>query len=379
MAASSGSMFGQHGVVTVASLLAAVGGLLFGYDLGVISGAQDLMAHEFALSDMQLSVVVSSMLAAAVLGALLGGHMVDVIGRKSSIMAVSAVFVASGLLLGLASDFPTLVAGRILMGVAVSVSAIADCVYISEISPASVRGSLVSLNEVAITAGILFAYLANYLLQSAESGWRLMFVLPVVPALLQGVAVYFMPKSPRWLCSQGRHEDALRVLRRLRENAQETDVRKELADMLEGVHEEREMSLWHLCQRGKGLWWRLVVGLTLVFFQSITGQPCVLLFTPRLMAAAGFEQGGSAVLASVILGAVKFVCTAYSIVSMDRHGRQRMLLIGGATMGVSATTLGLSLLPAVPEHMRRWGAGKCTGIHGGVCSWLWACGMGLSG
>lgn len=199
----------------MAACTAAIGGIMFGYDVGVISGALLQLRQEFHLSCNQQAILVSFLLLGATIGAIVSGFLVDLLGRKLTILVNGIIFTLGSITLALAKSFYILVCGRLLLGCAVSISAVAECIYISEIAPAKRRGLLVSFNELGITLGLLISYLVNFLFIDVNHGWRYMFGIAAFPAIFQVVAMFFLPKSPRFLLMKGKERQAARILKRL--------------------------------------------------------------------------------------------------------------------------------------------------------------------
>ena len=204
---SAASEGGTNKFIYVVAAVAAMGGLLFGYDTGIISGALLFIADDFGLSDTAQQIVVASLLLGAVFGALFGGPLADRVGRRRAIMTAAAIFLLGSLASALATGVVFLAVARFVLGLAVGGAGMVVPVYIAESSPSRVRGSLVSLQQFLITVGILLSYGINYLLADAAA-WRSMLGLGVVPALALLVGMYFLPESPRWLVGMDRDEEA---------------------------------------------------------------------------------------------------------------------------------------------------------------------------
>ena len=201
--------------VYVAVGVAAIGGLLFGYDTGVISGAILFIKKQFSLSSTMEELVVSAVLAGAVLGAILGGALTDRFGRRKVIILAGIIFTASAIGTALAPTVAWLIAGRVVSGVAIGIASFLSPMYIAELAPARVRGALVAVNMVAIATGIVVAYLADYAL-SASQGWRSMFGLAAIPSVALVIGMWPLPDSPRWLISRSKVQEATQALKRVR-------------------------------------------------------------------------------------------------------------------------------------------------------------------
>src|SRR5579872_3449291 len=213
---SAGSVHSANrALVYLAAVSAALGGLLFGYDTGVISGAELFFRNEFALTTFALEVIVSGVLAGAAIGALIGGRLADLFGRRKLLIATAVIFAIGAVLCAMAPSAAILAAGRILVGFGIGLSSSGVPVYISEVAPADARGWQVSLFQLAITVGILLAYLVDYAFAPIQ-GWRWMFGMAVIPAVIFGSSMLFLPESPRWLLRNGRRETARAMLARIR-------------------------------------------------------------------------------------------------------------------------------------------------------------------
>ncbi|XP_032220326.2 solute carrier family 2, facilitated glucose transporter member 12-like isoform X1 [Nematostella vectensis] len=327
--------------------MAAIGGVLFGYDIGIVSGAVLQLRQEFLLSCLQQEMVVSSMLIGAVFASVTGGFVIDFLGRRLAIIITSLVFLAGAIILAVAQSYPVLIIGRLIVGFGVSLSAIAECIYISEIAPAKYRGMLVSLNELGICSGLLAAYLVNYIFINLPAGWRYMFGLSGVPALIQGIGMYFLPMSPRWLIVKGKDEQACKSIAQLH---WEGDPHEELMRIKSGFRTEYKYGLCDLFSKMDNMRKRMFIGGGLVFFQQITGQPTVVYYASTIFEDIGFHSGTKATLASLGIGLAKLVATILSLSLVDKGGRRRFLLMGVSVMAASIITLGVvsTLQPLKP-------------------------------
>src|SRR5580700_2412458 len=211
--AATGS--GSRAFVYLAASFAGLGGLLFGYDTGVISGAVLFFKNDFTLSTFALEVIVSGVLAGAAVGALAGGRLADLFGRRRMLILTAVIFGAGAILCAIAMSPAMLIAGRIIVGLGIGLSSGTVPVYISEVSPPEARGWQVSLFQLAITIGILLAYVVDYAFAKVQ-GWRLMFGLAIIPAVIFGLGMLFLPESPRWLAMKGNRAAARAVLARIR-------------------------------------------------------------------------------------------------------------------------------------------------------------------
>ena len=333
-AASSNRSGGSRRFVYVVASVAALGGLLFGYDTGVISGALLFITKDFQLNAFLEGFIVSSLLLGAVVGAGVSGALSDRLGRRTIILAAATIFAIGAVGAGLAPNVGVLIFFRFFLGLGVGSASALVPSYISESAPTDVRGSLSSLFQLAITLGILVAYLVNAAFASVGS-WRWPLALAFVPALVLLIGMYFLPETPRWLVSKDRDEEARRVLSRTRTEA---EVEGELQEIRRTEEEEGE-------QAGYGEllapWVRpmLVVGIGLAIFQQFVGINTVIYYAPTIIKSTGLANVAS-VLATVGIGVVNVLMTIVAIVLIDRVGRKPLLLVGLAGMTVSLVIIG---------------------------------------
>ncbi|XP_067948554.1 solute carrier family 2, facilitated glucose transporter member 12-like isoform X2 [Watersipora subatra] len=316
-----------------ASLVAASGGILFGYDMGIISGALLQLRTRFNMTCLQEELLVSCVLFGALLSSLLGGSVIDWIGRKLTMIVNCVLFIIGALILSIAYSFTSLIIGRVLLGLAVGLSAVAECAYISEIASPEHRGKLVSLNEVAIAVGFLLAYLVNYLCISVNNGWRIMFGLSGLLALFQCVALFFVPKTPRFLLVKDARDEALTVLAKLR--GSQAVAKAELSRIQNNISAEKGLGWRNIFSLKSGMHYRLIIGLGLVVAQQFSGLPSVLYYSPQLLQQMGFESNESATLASIGAGATKAVAVVASLLLVDKVGRKKLLVTGCIVMAIS--------------------------------------------
>ncbi|XP_074642959.1 solute carrier family 2, facilitated glucose transporter member 10-like isoform X2 [Tubulanus polymorphus] len=321
-----------------ASFMAALGGVLFGYDVGIISGALLQLKVAFSLNCFQREMVVSSMLIGAVVSSIFGGFIIDYWGRRRTIILNSIVFIIGAIILVISPSFLSLVVGRFILGLAVSLSAIGECIYISEIAPANKRGLLVTFNELGITVGLLLAYVVNYGFINKTDGWKYMFGLSMIPAVVQGIGMFFLPSSPRFLLLQKKDQEAEVVLQKLRG---ESDVSAELKTMKLGITIEQNHGVCDLFSSTDNMRGRMFIGAGLVFLAQFSGQPNVLYYAPTIYQSLGFESNLAATLATVGLGIVKFIATVVSLSLFDKAGRRKFLLSGSTLMALSIFILGI--------------------------------------
>ncbi len=317
----------------VIAVAAAVGGLLFGYDTAVISGAILFVRQLFHLSAFETEVAVSAVLLGAALGAAVAGYFADRFGRRPVLLVDAVIFGLFAVLTGMANGLGSFVAARFFVGFAVGVASMITPLYIAEIAPPRIRGALVTLNQLAIVTGILVAYYVDYLF-SRSGNWRGMFISAVAPSLVLLVAFIFLPESPRWLASQGRFDAALQILNRVEDPA---GARQHMAELEEITEVDRLRFGDLFSPRFRKA---LVVGVGLAVFQQITGVNAIVYYTPIILQMGGFHSASSAILATVLVGGVNLVFTIVSLFLLDRVGRRPLLLLGIALMAASLLYLG---------------------------------------
>ncbi len=328
--------------VTKAAALAALGGLLFGYDTGVVGGVLPNIADEFGLgSPFSKGLVVSVLLLGAAVGALVAGKLADLLGRKRLVLLTSATFVVGIAVASLAPALWVLLAGRFVIGMGVGAASFGVPLYISELAPPARRGGLVSFNQLCITLGILVSQLVAYVL-AQQGDWRVSTGLAVLPAVVLGLGVLGEPESPAWLVRQGREDEARDVLHRVR--GPEDDVEAELAEIRDLADEESRTSVSELF--GPKVRPALVVGVALAVVQQVTGVNTVIYFAPTVLEQAGLGTG-AALLAFCVVGAVNVALTLVAIRLLDRVGRRPLLLWGSSGMVVGLTALGLLFVGGV--------------------------------
>ncbi|XP_075124049.1 solute carrier family 2, facilitated glucose transporter member 12 isoform X2 [Leptodactylus fuscus] len=327
--------------IILSSMIAAISGLLVGYELGIISGALLQLRTSLELTCQQQEIVVSSLLIGALFASLVGGFLIDYYGRRIAIMVTSCLLVFANLLLIAISSYESLIAGRIVIGISISLSAIATCVYIAEIAPQHKRGMLVSLNELMIVVGILLAYISNYVFATVANGWQYMFGLIIPLAALQAIGMYFLPPSPRFLIMKGKDEDAGKVLQKLRATSQTTE---ELTTIRSSIKAEYQYNFCDLFYSRDNMRARLLIGLALSFFVQITGQPNILFYASTVLKSVGYESNEAASLASTGIGVVKVISTIPATFFVDRIGSKTFLCIGSTVMAASLVTMGIITL-----------------------------------
>jgi len=323
--------------VILAALVAAIGGSLFGYDTGVISGAILFVRPEFGLGTTQEELVISAALVGATIGAIASGRLTDKVGRRAVLLGAAASCAIGGLASAFASGAAMLIVARVIVGAAIGVASYAVPLYISELAPPRWRGWLVSLNQLALTVGILLAYVVDYGFASSGA-WRWMLGLAVVPAVLLGLGVAFLPETPRWLILHGRARQGRSVLKRARGDE---NIASELSDIqtLTQIPATRWSHLLAPSVREA-----LVVGVGLAIIQQVTGINTVIYYAPTILQSAGIPSASGAILATAGIGLVNVIMTIVAMVLIDRVGRRPLLLASLAGMAVALAVLGYGFL-----------------------------------
>ncbi len=315
--------------------IASLGGLLFGYDTGVISGALPFLKHDFALDARMQGVATSAVLVGATLGAAGAGAVSDAFGRKRVILVVALLFVLGAVGSAAAPQLWILLAGRAVVGVAIGIASMLTPLYLSEIAPKEKRGGIVSLNQFCITFGILVSYLVDYALAGAENNWRWMLGLGAVPGLILFLGMLTLPESPRWLAGEGRMDDARAALRRMRESG---DVDAELAELRTDMRRDGRLVPWSVLLGPTGRR-PLIVGVALAIFQQVTGINTVIYYAPSIFQSAGLSSASVAILATAGVGLVNVIMTVVAMRLLDSVGRRKLLLWGLAGMIVMLLVL----------------------------------------
>ncbi len=327
----------MKGYVVLISVVAALGGLLFGFDTAVISGTINFIQPYFGLSETGLGWTVSSLLFGCIGGVFLAGKAGDHYGRKKVLMMAALLFLVSAVGSASAHSLVFFLVARILGGLAVGVASILSPMYIAELAPAKYRGTLVSLNQLAIVIGILVAFFSNYLLVgSGENNWRWMLLVMAAPAVLLFFSLFMVPESPRWLVARGRTDEALQIL--IKTSGKES-AGTELADIEQTLtkHEESTFSDL-LAPKIRPL---LFIGIILAVFQQITGINTIMYYAPKIFANVG-QSNDSALMQTILIGGTNLIFTLVAMVLIDRFGRKLLIQIGSS--GMMLMLAGLSAL-----------------------------------
>jgi sugar porter (SP) family MFS transporter len=324
---------GKRGYALMIAIAAALGGLLFGYDTSVISGAILFVRRQFRLTPAETELAVSIVLAGAAIGAAFAGSFGDRYGRKPVLIVNAILFGVFAVVTGMANGLLLFLSARFVIGIAVGVASMLTPLYIAELAPPRTRGALVTLNQLAIVTGILVAYYAGFVF-SGSANWRAMFISAAVPSAILLMALIFLPESPRWLVIREQPEDAFQILDRV----ESTEAARRHLEALKAVAESDKLRFRDLF--GGRFRKPLMIGVGLAIFQQITGVNAIIYYTPTILQMAGFKTAQSAILATVLVGAVNLALTVVALLLLDRVGRRPLLLFGiGGTL-VSLACLG---------------------------------------
>ncbi len=326
----------------------AFGGILAGYDQGIAAGALLFIKREMNLSPWLQGLVVSSLMLGAIAGSIVAGSLAERWGRRGVLQVAAVVFGAAALGMAFAPNVGVLVSARVLGGLAVGIASVVVPTYLSELAPTRNRGGIATLNQLMIAIGIFVAYLASFLLSPWEA-WRWMVGIALLPSALLLYGVWRSPETPRWLISRGRVGEARQVLARQLGPAEADEVVADVQRAVEaGKHEQRAgrwRELFAPAMRKP-----LLIAAGLAMLQQLIGINTIVYYAPTILRAAGFGDS-AALLNSVGLGALSIVTTLVTVRVVDRFGRRRLLLFGGAVMLVSMTVLavlfGFALLESI--------------------------------
>ncbi len=323
------------------TIIATLGGLLFGYDTAVISGAIGFIRILFDLDASMMGWVASSALVGCVIGCLFAGILSDRYGRKKILILSACLFAISAIGSAVSHNITELVLFRIVGGIGVGIASMLSPLYIAEIAPAHMRGKLVSYNQFAIVFGILIVYFVNYFITdpvneswNIQSGWRWMFGSETIPASLFLILLFFVPESPRWLAKNNRNEKSLNILERIGGSEY---AKKEMKEILNT--DIFESGSFRNLFRGN---FRIVllIGIILAVLQQVTGINVFLYYGPEIFKKLG-TGSSTALLQTIAVGVVNLTFTIIAILSVDRFGRKPLMIIGSLGMGLCLLTLGL--------------------------------------
>lgn len=315
------------------SAIGALGGLLFGYDTGVISAALIFIRQEFSPSTLMQEMIVSSVVLGALFGALISGRLADNYGRKFMLAVAALAFIVSTLLTTFSHSVDWLISGRFITGIAIGITSYTAPLFISEMAPAKFRGSLVLINAITITGGESLSFIFGYFL-APFAAWRWMFALGLIPAIALFIGMMYLPETPRWLVSKNRMAAAKNILGKIRPQA---------------VSEQEITAIQQSFSLQAANWQQLfssrvrpvlVIGLMLGIFQQFFGINTVMYYGPTIFQAIGFHTVSSQLLCTFAMGVINTLFSLICVLIIDKAGRRKLLIIGSAVAGISLVLLG---------------------------------------
>jgi sugar porter (SP) family MFS transporter len=330
---SSPRPFVDHGFLARISFIAALGGVLYGYDMGIIAAAVIFVRRSFSLSTIMEEWVVSIVLVGAMIGAMVGGAVADRIGRKATLVWAGTIFIAGSVLAPLAPNVAVLIIARAIIGVGIGFTSVTAPVYVSELSPPQSRGMLIGLYQFALTLGIALADLVGYWL-AAQEAWRLMFAIAAVPTIFFLAIILTVPESPRWLFAHNREKDAERVLLSYTDTS---GAQQFLADIREGLKTPIEQSWKALLTPAVRGSLFIAVGFTVL--QQVTGINTIIYYGPQIFELAGISSHSNSILATLVVAVVNVIATVVGITLVDRVGRKPLLYVGVGGMTIALFAL----------------------------------------
>lgn len=318
------------------AFFAALGGLLSGFDTGVISGALLYINQEWTLTEFVQGFLVSTVLIGAALGAVLNGRLADILGRKKIILITAIIFFIGSIMCAVAPNVYILMLSRFVVGFAIGIITFSAPLYLSEISPEKIRGALVSMFQLAVTMGILFSYLSNAFFAEFYQSWRLMLLIGVVPALILAIGISFMSDTPRWYVLKGRFDDAKAVLEKIQPNVNSEDEINKIKSLISenDAKEKFKFKKWMI--------FPLIVGVGGMFVQQWTGINTIIYYAPTILQQAGFSDNLGAICATIGIGVVNFLMTFVAIFATDKVGRKPLLYVGLVGMAICLFMLACS-------------------------------------
>lgn len=328
-------------------LLGALAGLMFGLDIGVISGAEQFIKADFGISDLMLEHIVSWMMLGAAAGAVAGGWMAKSLGRKRSLLVGSLIFVVASILCGAAWSVMALLIGRLILGVSIGILSFTAPIYLAEIAPENIRGSMVSFYQLMITIGIFVAYLSD-LAFSYSGNWHWMLGIIAIPGALFFLGIFSLPDSPRWLMMRGRKEEATKVLLRLRGNPkiveqEEQEIAAQLRIPQHG---------WHMFLQNKNFRRSVGLGVLLQIVQQFTGMNVVMYYAPIIFQDMGYQKEAQMVFTAIV-GLTNVLATFIAIWLVDKWGRKPILYTGFSVMAIGMAVVGGMMHLGITTHVEQ--------------------------
>ena len=331
-------------IVYFIGFTAALAGLLFGLDVGVISGAQHFIEQDFKIGDKEIEIIVSALLWGAVFGTLISGVLSSHYGRRRTILVSAVIFVIGSLACSMAHNEHTLIISRFFLGIAVGVASFTAPLYLSEIAPRAIRGSMISMYQLMITIGIVLAFLsdtwlASYATFGGVTGghWRVMLGIIAIPAAVMFTGVLFLPESPRWLFLKGFKEHAVNVFKRM--HLDDVEIAAEVQEIEDSM--KVKQNGFQMFLNNSNFRRAIGLGIGLQIIQQLTGINVVMYYAPKIFALAGFENVSEQMWGTVIVGITNVLATFIAIAFVDKLGRKPIMYAGFVVMGLALLTVGM--------------------------------------
>lgn len=322
-------------LIYIIAALAGLGGFLFGYDTGAISGALLFIKKDFVLTTFQEELTVAILLLGATFSAAFAGMIADTIGRRKTILLSAAIFFVAALLMAFAPNFDLLILGRLLVGIAIGIASLSVPMYVSELSPPKIRGVCVALNQLMITIGILGAYGVDYWFAHSQD-WRMMLGIAAIPAAGLFISMLFLPESPRWLLTKERKKEAMDIFDTI------GSTQGEIERALSRIHKKTTVSFSDYKKLfAPSIRPAIFAGVFLAILQQVTGINTVIYYAPTILSTAGEQSDTAAILSTVGIGCVNVFMTVVALLFIDSLGRRPLLLIGTTIMVAALAILGI--------------------------------------
>lgn len=352
--------------LAVIAIAGSFGGLLAGYEMGIISGAQLFIIDEWKLNAQLQGYLVSIVMVGCFIGAFVNGFFADKIGRKKILGILGLIYLIGCLCCANAVDINMLIGSRIVNGIACGMANAIVPMYLSEISPKKTRGFFASLYQLSFTIGILGAYLIGFIF-SSSANWRAMFLSGAVPAIILLIMYFFLSESPRWLVAKGREEEAKAVFEKIEEPEL---VENQIAKIKESMQDKPSNTKASI---KKWMIMPLIIAVGIMFAQICTGINVIICYAPKIFQSAGFNDPSSAMKITLVIGVVNFLMTFVAMYLSDRVGRKPLLLSGAALMGISMFLLAASFIMGNSlGDMQKWVA--VASIICFICSFAYSLG-----
>jgi len=316
-------------------MIAAFGGLLFGFDIAIFSGTIPFIKPYYQLTDAELGWTGSSLYIGCIVGTFVTGYITDHFGRKLPLLVAAGIFMISSLLMGFSQSYSMLIIWRIIAGVGVGAASMLSPLYIAEISPAAIRGKMVSINQLTVVIGILLAYCSNFFLADVEDNWRWMFASGSIPSLLFFVCAFMVPESPRWLLSKERADEARNVLEKISGSVQ---ADQDIKAIQSGIKRNVKGRWSDLVK--PGITFLVILGVTIAVFQQISGANAVFFYAPIIFEKSGMNVKDQ-LFQQIMIGGVNLIFTVVAMQLVDRLGRKKLMLGGASLMALWLFLVGL--------------------------------------